>query len=44
MTSATTFVTPVIDVDGAAIGDGTPGPVAKRLREIYIEESLKSAL
>ena len=44
VTSATTFVTPVIEIDGVALGDGTPGPVAKRLREIYIDESLKSAL
>ncbi|HCQ66295.1 MAG TPA: D-amino acid aminotransferase [Rhodobacteraceae bacterium] len=44
VTSATTFVTPVIEVDGAALGDGTPGPVAKRLRELYIEESLKTAV
>ncbi len=44
VTSATTFVTPVIEVDGVALGGGTPGPVAKRLREIYIDESLKSAL
>ncbi|HHC30269.1 MAG TPA: D-amino-acid transaminase [Rhodobacterales bacterium] len=44
VTSATTFVTPVIEIDGTPLGEGTPGPVAKRLREIYIEESLKSAL
>jgi len=44
VTSATTFVTPVIALDDARIGSGTPGPVARRLREIYIEESLKSAL
>ncbi|MCB1339349.1 MAG: D-amino-acid transaminase [Maritimibacter sp.] len=44
VTSATTFVTPVIEIDGAALGGGEPGPVAKRLREIYIEESLKAAL
>jgi len=44
VTSATTFVTPVVEVDGVALGDAAPGPVAKRLREIYIEESLKSAL
>ena len=44
VTSATTFVTPVIEIDGTPLGDGTPGPVARRLREIYIDESLKSAL
>ena len=44
VTSATTFVTPVVEVDGVQLGDGTPGPVATRLREIYIDESLKTAL
>lgn len=44
VTSATTFVTAVVEIDGAKVGGGTPGPVAKRLREIYIEESLKSAM
>ena len=43
VTSATAFVTPVIEVDGEPVGDGTPGPVAKRLREIYLTESLKHA-
>lgn len=44
VTSASAFVTPVVAIDDAAIGDGTPGPVAKRLREIYIEESRKTAV
>jgi len=26
------------------LGTGTPGPVAKRLREIYLDESLKTAI
>lgn len=36
ITSASTFVMPVISIDGHPIGDGKPGPVAKRLREIYV--------
>ncbi|WP_342069058.1 D-amino-acid transaminase [Yoonia algicola] len=44
ITSASTFVMPVIEIDGAAIGAGTPGPVAARLREIYLEESRKMAI
>ena len=44
ITSASTFVMPVIEVDGAKLGDGTPGPVAARLREIYLEESRKAAI
>jgi len=42
--SATGFVNPVVEIDGKALGDGQPGPVAKRLRQVYIEESLKSAI
>ena len=42
LSSATTFVTPVISIDGEAIGDGTPGPIAKKLREFYVEEALAS--
>jgi D-alanine transaminase len=44
VTSATTFVLAVVEVDGTPVGDGVPGPVAKRLREIYLEESLKSGI
>ncbi|WP_375207983.1 D-amino-acid transaminase [Hyphococcus sp.] len=35
ITSATSFVMPVISVDGVRIGSGKPGPVAMRLREAY---------
>lgn len=44
ITSASAFVTPVVEIDGAKLGSGTPGPVAGRLREIYIEESRKAAI
>ncbi|MCF2904764.1 D-amino-acid transaminase [Octadecabacter sp. CECT 8868] len=43
VTSASTFVMPVVEIDGAAIGTGTPGPIAARLREIYLDESRKAA-
>ncbi len=43
-TSASAFVMPVVEIDGVALGDGTPGPIAKRLREIYLEESRKAAI
>lgn len=35
-TSASAFVMPVVRIDGHTIGDGRPGPVATRLRELYI--------
>ncbi|MFN6951860.1 MAG: D-amino-acid transaminase [Albidovulum sp.] len=44
VTSASAFVMPVVEIDGAAIGTGRPGPVAMRLREIYLEESRKAAI
>ena len=44
VTSASSFVMPVVEIDGAALGGGRPGPVATRLREIYLEESLKAAV
>ena len=43
-TSASAFVMPVVEIDGVKLGDGTPGPIAKRLREIYLEESRKTAI
>jgi D-alanine transaminase len=43
-TSASAFVMPVVEIDGIALGDGTPGPIAKRLREIYLDESRKVAI
>jgi D-alanine transaminase len=36
ITSATSFVTPVIRIDDAPVGDGKPGPTARRLREEYV--------
>ncbi|MEM7641542.1 MAG: D-amino-acid transaminase [Pseudomonadota bacterium] len=44
VTSASTFVMPVVKIDGQAIGTGVPGRVATRLREIYLDESRKAAV
>ena len=43
-TSASAFVMPVVEIDGVVIGSGAPGSVSLRLREIYLEESLKTAI
>lgn len=43
-TSASAFVMPVVEVDGAAVGSGKVGPVATRLREIYLDEGIKAAI
>lgn len=37
ITSATSFVTSVVSIDGQMIGDGTIGPVSRRLREVYLK-------
>lgn len=44
ITSATSLVTPVVAIDGHTLGDGRPGPVVRRLRELYIEQSRRSAI
>lgn len=44
ITSASAFVMPVVEIDGAALGTGKPGPVVARLREIYLEEMRRTAI
>jgi len=44
ITSAGAFVTPVVQIDGAVIGSGTPGHATSRLREIYLDEMRKAAV
>jgi D-alanine transaminase len=44
VTSASAFVMPVVEIDGAAIGTGKPGHVVARLREIYLDEMRKAAI
>ena len=44
ITSASTFVMPVVEIDEKAIGAGAPGPISARLREIYLDESRKVAI
>ena len=39
ITSATSFVTPVVKIDGQAVGDGKVGLTARRLREEYVRFS-----
>ncbi len=44
VTAASSFVCPVIEVDGTVLGDGTPGPLSRRLREIYIDNARAQAI
>jgi D-alanine transaminase len=43
-TSASAFVMPVVEIDGVQLGDGTPGALATRLREIYLDEARAKAI
>ncbi len=41
ITSATSFVMPVVRIDGKNIGSGEPGKLTRRLRALYLEEARK---
>jgi len=41
LTSASNFVMPIIEIDGHRIGGGQPGPVARKLRELFLQEAMK---
>ncbi len=43
LSSATTLILPVVAVDGQSIGDGRPGPITLRLRELYVDMLLREA-
>ena len=43
ITSATNLVMPVVGIDEVVIGDGTPGPLTKRLRQLYIDAARAEA-
>lgn len=44
VTASSTFVMPLVSLDGVKIGDGKPGPVATRLRERYVTETRRDAV
>ena len=44
ITGAGSLVTSIVQVDGVTLGDGKPGPVAKRLRALYIEKARQKAV
>jgi D-alanine transaminase len=44
LTSASNFVLPVVSIDGHPVGDGKPGPITKRLRELYLAMASAPAL
>ncbi|AEG49595.1 D-amino-acid transaminase [Sphingobium chlorophenolicum L-1] len=44
ITSASTLCQSVVRIDGQTIGDGKPGPVAMRLRALYIDFARRTAV
>jgi D-alanine transaminase len=36
LTSASNFVLPIVSIDGRPVGNGKPGPLTRRLRELYL--------
>jgi len=44
ITGAGTLVLPVVTVDGKPVGAGKPGPVATKLRRLYIEQAKATAV
>jgi D-alanine transaminase len=41
ITSASQFVMPVTEIDGKRIGGGQPGPVSRKMRELFLDEGQK---
>ncbi len=44
ITSASTLCQSVVRIDGQTVDDGTPGPVAMRLRTLYIDFARRTAV
>ncbi len=44
ISGASTYVLPVVAIDDQAIGGGTPGPLFKKLRKIYLEHARAGAI
>jgi D-alanine transaminase len=39
LTSASQFVMPIVEIDGKRIGGGQPGPVVRKLRDLFLTEA-----
>jgi D-alanine transaminase len=39
LTSASQFIMPIVEIDGHRIGGGQPGPVVRKLRELFLAEA-----
>jgi D-alanine transaminase len=43
LSAASAGITPVVAIDGKPVGDGKPGPVTRRLQELYLAAAAKKA-
>lgn len=43
LTSASNFVLPIVEIDGRRVGGGQPGPVVRKLRDLYLDEARRQA-
>jgi D-alanine transaminase len=43
ITAATLGALPVVSINGQSVGEGRPGPVAKRIQEAYVREAERRA-
>jgi D-alanine transaminase len=39
LSSSSNFVMPVVRIDGVVVGGGAPGPLSRRLRDLYLERA-----
>lgn len=42
LSSSSSFVLPITRIDGKPVGEGKPGPMTRRLREIYVAAALEA--
>lgn len=40
LTSASNFVMPIVEIDNRRVGGGQPGPVTRKLRDMFLEEAM----
>jgi D-alanine transaminase len=40
LTSASNFVMPIVEIDNKRVGGGQPGPVTRKLRDMFLEEAM----
>lgn len=43
LSSASTFVMPIVEIDGQQVAGGSPGPIARRMRDIYLDAARTEA-